>query len=208
MQQEWNAGTEGKDLIWIGPASFLKRHHPEIESVLERMVQSSFSEDEYPGEHHIPHFQLDTSDHEVMSIALYLPNKEMKHVSCFLSLNYIPSERSVTMWNLCSMDRGKGYASQLVEKATEWCNRIYQLPLRLKVYLYNPLFHQVIHFYVKRGFGLERIERNGKVICMIQHVSSTYEMILYQCWNEVDKNSTQERLWMTRRLLMLQYEKK
>lgn len=201
MVEEWKIGN---DMIWIGPASFLKQHHPEIELILDNMVQTSFYEDDYPGEHRVPHFKLESMGHEVMNVALYLPNNEFQKVSCFLTLHYITEHKTITMWNLCSIDRGKGYASQLVEKSMDWVNRMYQLPLRLKVYIYNSFFHQVISFYIKRGFGLERIERHGKVVCMIQNVSSTYESILNKCSREITKNIPQEQFWMTVRLIELQ----
>ena len=196
----------GNDKIWIGQVSLLKSLCPEIELILETMVQFSFSNDAYPGNHVIPHFKLESGDHEEITVALYLVNMEFLNVSCFLTLHYIYEHKTITMWNLCSRNRGKGYASKLVETSMDWSNRMYKLPLRLKVYLYNYFFHQVVSFYIKRGFGLERIERKGKVVCMIQNVASasTYESILNKCWKEVSQNTPQEQFWMTIRLNALQ----
>lgn len=199
------------DFIWIVPAATLYQRYPHISSDLNHMVKIGFGKDVYPGERtKEPSFDLadmcDTDEH--ITVVLYAPNcpssEHITSIACFLTLHYIPDEHTITMWNLCSIDRGKGYAGRLVDASMEWTNRVHRVPLRLKVYIYNPLFQMVISFYLRRGFGLEGIEHNGAVVCMIQDTPSSYDHIIHQCWQTLlTQPSSQSRTWLTRRLLSL-----
>ena len=199
------------DLIWIVSAATLYQRYPHISSELEHMMKIGFGADEYPGEKNDVSFDLkdmSLTEDEHITLVLYAPNcissEHIAPISCFLTLHYVPHEHSVTMWNLCSIDRGKGYAGRLVDIATKWTNSVHHVPLRLKVYVYNTLFHQVVSFYLRRGFGLEHIERKGEVVCMIQDTPSSYEHIIHQCWQKVlTQSSSPERIWLTRRLMSL-----
>ena len=112
------------------------------------------------------------------------------------------------MWNLCSIDRGKGYAGLLVLYAMEWSSIMYDTKLRLKIYIYNPMFYQVMSFYRKRGFGLEKIERNGAIVCMIQGHYTLYSTIIRKCWKMLlEHPPSQDRIWLTSRLISLSQKK-
>jgi hypothetical protein len=200
------------DLIWIVSASLLYKKYPHLSPNLKQMIETSFGTDDYPGEKHPTYFELsdmyDRSD-EFITFLLYIPNchdsNHLKHVSAFLTLHYVFDEDSITMWNLCSIERGKGYASLLVNHAMKWTEMVYKSPLRLKIYIYNPMFKQVLSFYTRRKFVLEKIERNGAVVCMIQgkHITS-YTTILRNCWKFLLKQApSQERIWLTERLISL-----
>lgn len=200
------------DLIWIVPASVLYKRYPHLSSHFKKMIEVSFGRDDYPGEKHATYFELsdmyDRSD-EFITFFLYIPNckdtNHIKHVSTFLTLHYVFDENSITLWNLCSIDRGKGYAGLLVDHAMKWVSIIYKIPLRLKIYIYNPMFHTVLSFYIKRGFILEKVERNGAVVCMIQGKNRpSYTTILRHCWKLLLKQPpSQERIWLTERLILL-----
>lgn len=197
------------DLIWIVPASLLYKNCPYLSPHLKQMIKVSFGTDEYPGEKQPVYFELsdmyDRSD-EFITFVLYIPNckdtKHIKHISAFLTLHYVFNDNSITMWNLCSIDRGKGYAGLLVDHAMKWVSMIYKIPLHLKIYIYNSMFLQVLSFYTKRGFMLEHIERKGAILCMIQgEKPSSYISILIILLKFVLKNPvSQDTTWLTERL--------
>lgn len=221
MNLDWNHFVPVQDdLIWIVSPKLLL-HYPLMNDRFLDMVQTCFGTDEYPGEHHEPSFNLEEITErtvEIVTLFIYYPNtsvitnENVNTFSAFVSINYDIHEGTMTMWNLCSMDRGKGYAGRLVDLSIVWCRDEFHLPLHLKVYVYNPMFEQVVSFYLRRNFIFQDVERNGKVVAMIYapkikkvtHLHQSFLSIICQCWDAVlHQPPSNERKWLAHRLLSL-----
>jgi len=209
-----------KDLIWVVSPEILLQQYPETNQRFDQLLKFGFSSDEYPGEHREPRFSLEencNNSYECVTLIVYYPlctkitSENASKMSAFLSIHHVFSDNTITMWNLCSIDRGKGYAGKLVDISISWTNEHYKLPLGLKVYVYNSMFQQVIMFYLKRNFIFNKIERGGSVVCLL-HASfindiipyQSYSNIIKQCWSIVlQEPPSNERKWLARRLLSL-----
>lgn len=218
MNRDWNhiVPIHDQDLIWIvSPKQLLD--YPLMNDRFRQMIQHCFASDEYPGEHYQPSFNLEEiadRSFEIVTLFIYysttkiISNENRNSFSAFVSIHY--EQGAMTMWNLCSIDRGKGYAGRLVDLSIVWCRDEFSLPLHLKVYVYNTMFEQVVYFYLKRSFIFDKVERNGKVVCMIYHskavthLQHSFSSILRQCWETVlSEPPSIERKWLARRLLSL-----
>jgi hypothetical protein len=221
MQSVYEYVITTTDLILVVSSDFLLQKYPDTSNKFDQLLKLGFSIDEYPGKHIEPSFSLESNcskEDEIVTFVMYYQNcdkitiENASSFCAFLSINYLLDEQSVTLWNLCSMDRGKGYAGKLVDVSIQWTRQYYNIPLRLKVYVYNSMFEQVMLFYLKRHFSCTTIERGGSVVCLIHDPSTKtkispyhfYSIILHHCWQKVlTEPQSQERKWLASRLLSL-----
>jgi len=150
-------------MIWIVPVRDITQK--ELQQHIVSMLTTCFQQDDAPH----PHSPCTYSFHKTSNeyCAFYVHNSPypleeihehctslINHITgcCMVQINtYQPSQ--MLLYNVCSIDRGKGHVRQLMNEVIRWSfSKPIIQSISVDVYVYNSYIAQVIPFYLRLGF--------------------------------------------------------